>query len=365
MIPMAKPLIEEEEKKAVSRVLSSGMIACGPVVEEFEKRFAEFVGTKHAIATTSGTTALHLALLSLGVERKDEVIVPSFSFVATANSVLFCDATPVFCDANPRTFNIDVAKMEKLITPKTKAVMPVHLYGQPADMKPVLEVAEKHGLYVVGDAAQAHGAVYNSRRIGSFGDVECFSFYPTKNMTTGEGGMITTSNEELAERLYSLRNHGREQTRGGYEHGRLGYNYRMTDIAAAIGIEQLKKLPGFNEKRREHAAYFNRTLGEIHGLETPYVLDDVGHVYHQYTIKCEDRETLIQHLRKNEVGFGICYPKPLHFYDHLKPYAHEGLKNSERLAGEVLSLPVHPALNKQDLEKIVDVVSGVFQRPCK
>ncbi|HEC89506.1 MAG TPA: DegT/DnrJ/EryC1/StrS family aminotransferase, partial [Thermoplasmatales archaeon] len=241
MISIARPLLGEEEKKAVVDVLNSGMLASGPKVEEFEKRFAEFVGVKYAVATTSGTTALHLALLSLSVGTGDEVIIPSFSFIATANSVLFCNAKPVFCDVNPKTFNIDVEKIESLITDKTKAIMPVHLYGQPADMKPILEIAEKHDLYVIGDAAQAHGAEYDGRRVGSFGDVECFSFYPTKNMTTGEGGMITTNIEEIAERARSIRNHGREKTKWGYEHNRLGYNYRMTDIAAAIGLEQLKK----------------------------------------------------------------------------------------------------------------------------
>lgn len=354
MIPIAKPLIGEEEKRAVAEVLESGMIACGPRTEAFEKEFAAFVGTKHAVATTSGTTALHLALVSLGIKRGDEVILPSFSFIATANSVLFCDATPVFCDVNPKTFNIDVEKIETLITERTKAIMPVHLYGQSADMNPIIEIAEKHELFVVGDAAQAHGAKYNGRMVGSFDDVESFSFYPTKNMTTGEGGMITTNNDEIAELLYSLRNHGREKTKWGYEHGRLGYNYRMTDVAAAIGIEQLKKLPHFNKKRRENASYFNEKLDGREGIEIPYVLENAEHVYHQYTIKCKDRDRIIQQLKNNEVGYGIYYPKPLHFFGHLKKYAHNDLKNSELLAGEVLSLPVHPALTNNDLEKIVN-----------
>lgn len=353
MIPIAKPLIGEEEKRAVAEVLESGMIACGPRTEAFEKQFATFVGIKHAIATTSGTTALHLALVSLGIERGDEVILPSFSFIATANSVLFCDATPVFCDVNLKTFNIDVEKIEKLVTERTKAIMPVHLYGQPADMNPIVEIAEKHGLHVIGDAAQAHGAKYNGKMVGSFDDLECFSFYPTKNMTTGEGGMITTNNDTIAERLFSLRNHGREKTKWGYEHGRLGYNYRMTDVAAAIGIEQLKKLPDFNNKRREHAAYFNEKLDGREGIEIPFVLENAEHMYHQYTLKCKDRDGIIQQLKNNEVGFGIYYPKPLHFFDHLKQYGHNDLKNSELLAGEVLSLPIHPAISNQDLETIV------------
>jgi len=359
MIPIAKPLIGEEEKRAVAEVLESGMIACGPKTEAFEKQFATFVGTKHAIATSSGTTALHLALVSLGIERGDEVIVPSFSFIATANSVLFCNATPVFCDVNSKTFNIDVEKIEKLITERTKAIMPVHLYGQPADMNPIVEIAEKHGLHVIGDAAQAHGAKYNGKMVGTFGDLECFSLYPTKNMTTGEGGMITTNNDELVELLNSIRNHGREQTKLGYEHGRLGYNYRMTDIAAAIGLEQLKKLPKFNRKRRENAKFFNEKLADVKGIEIPYVLENAEHVYHQYTIKCENRDVVIQKLKDNEVGFGIYYPKPMHFYKHLNKYAYGDLKVSESLAGEVLSLPVHPVLTNQDLETIVGCFSVI------
>jgi len=353
MIPIAKPLIGNEEKKAVSMVLESGMIASGPITEEFEKQFAEFVGTKYAVATNSGTAALHLALLSLGIKRGVEVIIPSFSFIATANSVLFCNAKPVFCDINPKTFNIDINKIEELITDKTKAIVPVHLYGQPADMKPILEIAEKHDLRVIGDAAQAHGAKYDGKRLGSFGEVECFSFYPTKNMTTGEGGIITTDNEEIAEIAKSLRNHGREKTKWGYEHNRLGYNYRMTDIAAAIGIEQLKKLQKFNEKRRKNAKYFDKNLKDVDGIETPCVLKNTEHVYHQYTIKSDDRKKIVQKLRKNNIGYGIYYPKPLNFYEHLRIYSHRNLKNSEMVAEKVISIPVHPALNDKDLEKII------------
>jgi len=358
MISIAKPLIGEEEKKAVSEVLDSGMIACGPKTEEFEKKFAEFVGTKYAIATTSGTTALHLGLLSLGIGKGDEVIVPSFSFIATANSVLFCDATPVFCDVDPKTFNIDVNKIEEFISEGARAIMPVHLYGQPADMKSIQEISEKHNLKIIGDAAQAHGASYDGNMIGSFGDLECFSFYPTKNMTTGEGGMVTTNNDELAERAYSIRNHGRQKTKWGYEHGRIGYNYRMTDIAAAIGIEQLKKLPSFLKKRRENAKFYGKNLENV---ETPYVLDDAKHAYHQYTIKCKNRDKLLEELKKNEIGFGIYYPKPLHKYPHLEKFGHNDLKVSERLVNEVVSLPVHPALTKEELEKVVDVINKAHQ----
>lgn len=362
MIPIAKPLIGEEEKSAVMRVLDSGMLASGPRTEEFENKFAEYIGTKYAIATTSGTTALHLGLLALGVTRGDEVILPTFSFIATANVVLFCDAVPIFCDVDQKTFNLDPAKIEKLITKKTKAIMPVHLYGQAADIQPIQEIAEKHNIHVIGDACQAHGAAYDGNMVGSFGDVECFSFYPTKNMTTGEGGMVTTNNEQIAELTISLRNHGREKTKWGYEHGRLGYNYRMTDIAAAIGLEQLKRLPKNIEIRQKNAQYFNTHLNNV---EIPFVIPKAKHAYHQYTVKSTNRDALTQSLKKNEIGFGIYYPQPLHMYQHLKKYSHKDLKFSEKLGTEVVSLPVHPGLTKEELEKVVEAINKAYQYPDK
>jgi perosamine synthetase len=359
MIPVAKPLIGKEEQQAVAEVLSSGMLAAGPRTQEFEERFAEFVGTNYAIATTSGTTALHLGLLSLGIKPGDEVIVPSFTFIASVNTILFCGATPVLCDVDPDTFTINPEKAAKRITPKTKAIMPVHLYGQPADLQPLQELAERHDLFLIGDAAQAHGAMYRGKKIGSFGTLECFSFYPTKNMTTGEGGMITTNDEDLYHLADSIRNHGREKTKWGYEHGRIGYNYRMTDLAAAIGIEQLKKLPTFNKKRQHNAAYFNSHLEHV---QTPKVMDNVTHVYHQYTILYNQRDSLMKALQQHEIGYGIYYPKPVHNYHHLQQYGHKDLVISERLTQEVFSLPVHPALGHHDLEMITETVNEACQR---
>ncbi len=353
MIPIAQPQIGREEQQLVSEVLQSGMIACGPRVAEFEAAFARFIGAKHAIATTSGTTALHLKLLGVGVQPGDEVIVPSFSFIASANAVLMCDAHPVFCDVEPETFTMNPEHAKKLISERTKALMPVHLYGQPADMKPLLELGEAHNLAVVGDAAQAHGARLYGTYVGCFGDAECFSFYPTKNMTTGEGGMITTNDSELAEKVVSLRNHGRLKTKTGYEHGFLGFNYRMTDIAAAIGLAQLKKLPEFNKKRQRNAAFFDKQLAGIEGIQTPVVRAGAEHVYHQYTITCQHRSRIIEHLQKNKVGFGIYYPKALHQYPHLKQYGHPELRISEQLCTQVLSLPVHPGVSESDLQTIV------------
>ena len=362
MISIAKPLIGEEEKKAVSEVLDSGMIASGPKTKEFEEEFAKYVGTKYAVATTSGTTALHLGLISLGIKENDEVIIPSFSFIASVNSILFCNATPKFCDVAEKTFNIDAEKIESLITKKTKAIMPVHLYGLSANMKEIQKIADDHDILVIGDAAQAHGAALDGKMVGSFGNLECFSFYPTKNMTTGEGGMITTNNYELFEIANSVRNHGREKTKWGYEHRRIGYNYRMTDISSAIGLEQLKKLPDFLEKRRKNAKLYDVNLENV---EIPYILDDAEHAYHQYTIKCKNREKLLKELKKNEIGFGIYYPKPLHKYPHLEKFGHNDLKVSERLVNEVVSLPVHPALTKEELEKVIDVINKACQHHGK
>jgi len=358
MISIAKPLIGEEEKKAVMKVLDSGMIASGPKTKEFEEEFAKYVGTKYALAATSGTAALHLGLLSLGIKENDEVIIPSFSFIASVNSILFCNATPKFCDVDEKTFNIDVEKIENLITKKTKAIMPVHLYGLSANMKEIQKIADDHDILDIGDAAQAHGTALNGKMAGSFGNLECFSFYPTKNMTTGEGGMITTNDNKLFEIANSIRDHGRKKTKWGYEHGRIGYNYRMTDISAAIGLEQLKKLPSFLKKRRENAKFYDKNLENV---ETPYILDDAEHAYHQYTIKCKNRDKLLEELKKNEIGFGIYYPKPLHKYPHLKKFGHNDLKVSERLVNEVVSLPVHPALTKEELEKVVDVINKAYQ----
>jgi len=356
MIPIAKPIMGKEEEMAVARVLESGMLASGSKVEEFEDKFAKFVGAKYGVATSSGTTALHIALLSLGIGKGDEVIVPSLSFIATVNSILFCDAKPVFCDIHPITFNIDVDKIERLISRKTKAILPVHLYGQPADMNPILEIAEKYDLYVINDVAQAHGAEYENKRMGYFRDIGCFSFYPTKNMTTGEGGMITTNDEEIAEIAKSLRNHGREKTSWGYEYCRLGYNYRMTDISASIGIEQLKKLPKFNKIRRRNARFFDRELCDVEYIDIPFVMKNVKHVYNQYTLKCNYRNELIKKLKRENIGYGIYYPKPLHFYEHLRKFSHGDLKNSERVAKHVISIPVHPSLREEEMLKIVDVI---------
>ena len=353
MIPIAKPIISDEEVEEVVKVLRSGFIAQGPKVAEFEKKFAEYVGVKHAVASSSGTTALHLALLSAGIGPGDEVITTPFTFAATGNSILYVGAKPVFVDIDYETYNIDPANIEKAVTDKTKAIMPVHLYGQPADMDPINQTAHDHGLNVIEDAAQAHGATYKGKKAGSLGDLGCFSFYPTKNMTTSEGGIITTDNEDMAEKTRVLRSHGESKR---YNHVVLGYNFRMTDIAAAIGIVQLKKLEKFNEKRIENAKYLTKYIDEINGIKAPYVSDNVKHVFHQFTVRVEkfNRDKLMEFLNNSGIGTGIHYPKPIYQQKVYQEFGFNSLcPEAERASSEVLSLPVHPSLKKEDLEKIV------------
>ncbi|SCM58348.1 Pleiotropic regulatory protein [Methanothermobacter wolfeii] len=361
MIPVATPVIDEEEIEEVVKVLRSGFIAQGSRVAEFEEKFASYTGTEYAVATSSGTTALHLALLAAGVGKGDEVITTPFSFAATANAALYVGAEPVFADIDPLTYNIDPEGIEELITPRTRAIIPVHLYGQPADMDPIMDIASEHDLMVIEDAAQAHGAEYRGRKVGSMGDAACFSFYPTKNITTGEGGIITTDNEEIAEMASVLRAHGETER---YRHTYLGYNFRMTDIAAAIGIAQLAKLDEFNRRRAENAAYLTENLRDIDGLETPFVADGVGHVFHQYTLRVPDvRDELMEFLNGEGVGTGIHYPMPIYMQEL---YRRLGFKAecpvSERAASEVLSIPVHPALTSDDLEMITGTIRAFFER---
>jgi perosamine synthetase len=356
MISIAKPIVDGDEIAAVAAVLGSGFLAQGKNVEEFEQAFARFVGTKHAVAVNSGTAALHMALLTNGIGAGDEVITSPFTFIASANSVLFTGARPVFADIGEETFNISPDSVEDKITPRTKAIMPVHLYGQPCDMKRLMKIAQERHLVVVEDACQAHGAEFEGRRAGSFG-TGCFSFYPTKNMTTGEGGMITTNDNDIAGKARMIRTHGQRQR---YLHEVLGYNYRMTDIAAAIGLCQLGKLERFNTKRIENAKFLTERLSGIKGLVPPAVRAGMRHVFHQYTVRITpdfgmSRDELKQKLMEKGVGSEIYYPLPVHRQPFFRRLGYDDrLPNSEKAAAEVLSLPVHPSLTKEDLECVAD-----------
>ncbi|KXS42826.1 MAG: aspartate aminotransferase [Methanolobus sp. T82-4] len=353
MIPIAKPQIDEAEIRAVSDVLRSGMIAQGQRVADFEQAFAEYTGVDHAVAVNSGTAALHAGLLAHDIGPGDEVITSPFSFIATANTILYTGARPVFSDISPDTFNLDPEQVTAKITDKTKAIMPVHLYGHPADMKAYEEIAEDYDLALVEDACQAHGASFNGKKAGSFG-TGAFSFYPTKNMTTSEGGMITTDDEKVASRARMVREHGSRQR---YMHEMLGYNLRMTDICAAIGIEQLKKLDDYTSARQQNAKKLNEGLRDVEALTCPAVREGCSHVFHQYTIRTQDRDDLSSFLRDKGIGTGIHYPIPI----HLQPYYRElgyndSLPVAEELSDEVLSLPVHPQVTGEDINFIIDSI---------
>lgn len=355
-IPLSRPVIGEEEKEAVLRVLESGQLAQGKQVEYFEQEFAQYIGTKEAVATNSGTAALFVALKALGVQPGDKVITTPFTFVATASAILHCGGIPVFCDVDWKTCNLDPEKLRETLwrEPHVKGVIVVHLYGTPCALDEILEITRSYGLFLVEDCAQAHGAIYREKRVGSFGDAGIFSFYPTKNMTTGEGGMVTTNCPRVAERCRMLINHG---SRRRYYHEILGYNFRMTDIAAAIGRVQLQKLEENNAKRRAHARFYSREFAGIGGLEVPFVPPDTLPAFHQYTVKVRNgRDELLQFLRNRGVGCEVYYPLPLHKQMFLESQGHDSFPVAERLSREVLSIPVHPGLSQENLEEVVQLL---------
>lgn len=352
-IPIARPLIGEAEEQAVLRVLRSGNLAQGAVVRDLEECFADVVGVRHAIAVANGTAALNLALLAHGIGAGDEVITTPFTFIASANAALFVGARPVFGDIEPDSYNLDPDGLESLITPRTRAIMPVHLYGNPADMPQIMAIAERHGLVVVEDAAQAIGASIEGKAVGSFG-TGCFSLYPTKNVTAGEGGMITTDDDDVAELARLLRNHGQTAR---YRHELLGYNLRLTDVHAAIGLAQMERLDDFTRHRRANADDLNRGLAGV--VTTPCEQPGYRHVYHQYTIRVPRgaRDAVSAHLSERGIGNAIHYPVPVHHQPLYRALGYDdNLPISEQAAREILCLPVHPALSADDLALIVEEV---------
>jgi len=360
MIPIANPIIEDKEKNKVLEVMDSGMLASGQYVKDFENNFADFIGAKYANATTSGTTGLHVALKAAGIEEGDKVLTTPFTFIASSNSILFCGAEPIFADVKEDTFNIDPVSMRKKLkeNPDIKAVIVVHLYGLACDMDPIMELVEEYDLKLIEDAAQSHGAKYKGKNVGNFGDVAVYSFYPTKNITTGEGGMVLTDNEKIYKKAKLLINHGSQER---YNHEVLGYNYRMTNIAAAIGLSQLEKLNDFNQKRQRNAAFFTENLKDISWLETPVVPEGYKHVFHQYTIKInKNRDDFADYLKNNGIGYGIHYPLTVNKQPLYKKmgYEKEEYRVAEEMSSKVISIPVHPALNESELNKIVDVIGN-------
>lgn len=360
MINIAQPVIGDAEIKAVNDVLSSGMLAQGPRVAELEQAFANYCGTKYAVAVNSGTAAIHAALYAAGVGEGDEVITVPFSFIATINPILMLGAKPVLVDIDPTTFNMDVSKVEAKVTPKTKVIMPVHLYGQPVDISELKDIAQKHNLKIVEDACQAIGASYGDKKAGNLGDLGCFSLYATKNIMCGEGGVVTTNDEEYVTLMKQFRQHGMSAQ---YEFVELGYNYRMTDLQAAIAVEQLKKADGFNKARQQNADLLNQGLKGLKGITLPVVSKDRTHVYHQYTIRVTNdcsltRDELVNYLRGKGVGAGVYYPKPLHAYSHIAKLGYKlgHFPKSESAASQVISLPVHPNVSKADVKKIISTI---------
>lgn len=355
-IPIAKPFVGEEEQKAVIEVLSNGQLSQGPKVAEFEQAFAAFHGAKHGIATSNGTTALMSALMAHGLGPGDEVIIPSFSFFATASCVLSVGAKPVFADIDPVTYCLSPEAAEAAITPRTRAILPVHLYGLPAPMARFEALCRTRGLLLLEDAAQAHGAAIEGRSVGTWGTAG-FSFYPTKNMTTTEGGMVLTNDDEIANRLRMVRHQGMSTQ---YLHEVVGYNFRMTDVEAAIGLVQLRRLPAWTEQRRANAAYYDAHLKNV---LKPVAPPGYRHVYHQYTVRVPegvDRDAVVKRLNERGVGVRVYYPLPIHkqpVFQAREEYRSLHLPETEKAVASVFSLPVHPALTQAELEYVVKEVN--------
>src|SRR5207302_1470463 len=362
MIPIARPILGEEDLAAVKEVLASGMLAQGPKVRAFEAAFARDLGRKHGIAVANGTAALHIALLAHNIGNGGEVVVPPLTFFATASTVLQCGAKPVFVDVDGKVYNIDPAKVRASVTRKTAAIMPVHLYGQTAEMEPILEVAKENSIPVVEDAAQAHGAEYHGKKAGNLGDTACFSFYATKNMTTGEGGMIVTDNDEIAEKARLLRDHGQTSK---YPHVLVGYNYRRTKIAAAIGPVQLQKLDGWVKQRRANALALTNGLDGIEGLVPPAEGNWMVHSYYQYIVRREDsfplsRDEIVRRLNEDGIGCRPSYPMPLYRQKALRDLGIRGrCPVAEDIIPRLFELPVHPGVGPAEIERILAAVERI------
>lgn len=345
--------LREEILAGVAEILSSGQFILGPHGRALEEAVAAFLGVNHAVACASGTDALKLALRALDVGPGDEVIVPTFTFIATAEAVLYLGATPVFVDVNAHSFNLDLEAVSRAITPRTKAVIPVHLYGQPADMLPLLALAEQHRIAVVEDCAQAFGAHIAGRKVGSFGSISAFSFFPSKNLGgAGDGGMVATNDEKLAARLQSLRNHGSSQQ---YHHDELGYNSRLDEVQALILRAKLKHIGEYNAGRRAAAALYRRHLSNLN-LVLPQERSGSHHVYHQFTIQVRDRDRVRADLAAQRIASAVYYPVPCHrqrMFAHLPP---ADCPVADELAGKVLSLPMYPELQEEQIARIADVL---------
>lgn len=363
-VPVSGTRISDDEIDAAVAVLRSGNLRQGAICARFEQAFADFVGCRYAIAVSSGTAALHLAYLAT-LQPGDEVLVPSFTFVATASMVVAAGARPILCDVDPGTFTLSVPDAAGRLTERTRAIAPVHLYGNPADVEGVQELARKNGLAIIWDAAQAHGARFADRDVGSLPGLSCYSFYPSKNMTTGEGGMITTDDEELDRLLRILRSQGAQRK---YYHTHIGYNFRLTDIQAAIGLAQLERLPDWLEARRRNASYLRDSVSGVKGLRPQEVQPGGVHAYHQFTVVVEagtlgrSRDQVAEAMDDLGVETAVHYPLPVHQQPVFASSGETGsLPVSESLSQSVLSLPVHQLLSHQDLETVERAIRTVAQ----
>ena len=352
--------IKPEVDAAIARVLESGQFILGEEVAAFEEEFADYCDVQFGVGVNSGTSALHLALLAAGIGPGDEVITVPLTFVATVAAICYSGARPVFVDVDPFSFNIDVTKIEAAITERTRAIVPVHLYGQPADMAPILDIAQRHRLTVIEDAAQAHGAEYRGKKVGSLGDLACFSFYPSKNLGAyGEGGMVVTNSPEYATALRTLSNHGQDHK---HHHGMKGYNYRLEELQAAVLRVKLRHLEEWTGRRRQHAYQYNRLLDGA-GIETPEEMPGVRHVYHLYVLRSTQRDALQAHLAARGIGTGIHYPLPVHLQEGYRDlrYTEGDFPVAEACARSLLSLPMYPELTESQIEEIAEVV-GSFSK---
>jgi dTDP-4-amino-4,6-dideoxygalactose transaminase len=357
--------LREEFERAIGEVIDSGAFAGGPFVEKFESEFAAFCRCPHAIGLGSGTEALWLSLLACGVGAGDEVITVPNTFMATAEAITYCAARPVFVDVDERTYTMDPAGLEKALTPKTKAIIPVHLFGQTADMDPILEFARKHGLFVIEDAAQAHGAEYKGKPAGTMGDAGCFSFYPGKNLGAfGEAGAVITNDAELAEKIRVLRDHGQVRK---YRHNMIGWNCRMDGIQAAVLSVKLRRLENVNLLRRAHAQEYNRAFEVLEDVITPVEADYARHVYHVYAVRVQDRDEVMFMLNEKGIQCGVHYPVPVHLQRAYRElgYSNGDLPISEQTAQEFISLPMFPELTKEQIGMVTlalreAVTSGVM-----
>jgi len=348
--------IKAEIDTAIAGVLESSQFVLGAEVAEFEKEFAAYCSNREAVGVNSGTSALHLALLAAGVGPGDEVITTPFTFVATVAAIQYAGATPVYVDIDPESYNLDPGKLEPAITPKTKAILPVHLYGQPADMEPIVDIARPRGITVIEDAAQAHGGEYKGRRDGSLADLACFSFYPGKNLGAyGEAGAVVTANPDYARTIRLLRSWGESRR---YYHDLRGFNYRMEGMQGAILRVKLRHLERWTEARRANAVIYNRLLKDS-GVITPRQMPYVRHVYHVYAIRTPHRDVLAEALKAADIQYGIHYPIPVHLQSAYRDsrYGEGSFPVAERIAGEVLSLPIYPELHRSQTEEICEVVS--------